>query len=124
MKISRSTTKAELRTISLLLAKVVNLKSLHLILKLSPDQNGSDWEVLFRELEKLRFLDHISFTIHSLFTTSIFDPVVDCNSVQFEGRNLSKEEGLRRLKSILDHMYKVHRRIRTARNGSLSTRER
>src|SRR5271156_3113937 len=43
MKISRSATKAELRTISLLLAKMVNLKSLHLILKLSPDRNGSDW---------------------------------------------------------------------------------
>jgi hypothetical protein len=117
MKISRSTTKAELRTISLLLAKMVNLKSLHLILKLSPDRNGSDWEVLFQELNKLRFLDHISFTIHCLFTTSVFDPVVSCSSVQFERRNLSKGEGLRHLKSILNHTCKVHRQIRTVRNG-------
>lgn len=123
MKISRSTTKAELQTISLLLAKMVNLKSLHLILKLSPDRNGSDWEVLFQELDKLRFLDHISFTIHCFFITSVFDPVVDCNSVHFEEGNLSKREGLRHLKSILDHMYKVHQRIRTVGNGSLSTRE-
>jgi hypothetical protein len=61
MKISRSTINAELRTISLLLAKMVNLKSFHLILKLLPDWDGSDWEVLFQELNKLRFLDHISF---------------------------------------------------------------
>jgi hypothetical protein len=117
IKISRSATKAELRTISLLLAKIVNLKSLHLILKLSPDLNGSDWEALFKELDKLRFLDHISLTIHCLFTLSVFNPVVECKSVQFERRHLSKREGLCHLKSILDHTYKVHRRIRTLRNS-------
>jgi len=120
MKISRSTTKDELRTISLLLARMVNLKSLHLILKLSPDQNRGGWKFLFQELNKLEFLDSISFTIYYIFTTSIFDPVIDCNRFRWEKKNLSKEEGLRSLKTRLNHTYKVYQRIRVVTDGPLS----
>jgi hypothetical protein len=135
MKMFSFRTASELRTLSRLLAKMTALKSLHLILILSPDQNGSDWEVLFRELHLLEFLDCVSFTVHCVFpwlqvkvstlaTTSgrVYVPVIESNTVRFEGVNLSKEEGLRDLKSILSHTYEVHRRISSVRNGLPSRR--
>jgi hypothetical protein len=112
---------------------MTSLKSIHLIFILPPDRNGSGWEVLLRELRELKFLDHVSFTIHCTFpwyedlrasvltlTTPYgraYVPVINFNTVRFEGTNLSKGDGLGDFKSILSHTVEVHRQISSGRNG-------
>ena len=131
MKASRIGT--ELQTLARLFAKMISLKSIHLIIILPLAQNESDWEVLLRELCELKFLDHVSFTIHCTapwyedlrasvptLTTPCgraYVPVINSNSVCFEGTNLSKGDGLGDFKRILGHMDEVHRQISSGRNG-------
>jgi hypothetical protein len=128
----------ELRTLARLVARMVSLESIHLILILPPDRNGSDWEVLLRKLRELKVLDHISFTVHctfpwyeplrasalTLITPSgrTYIPVVNINTVRFEGTNLSKGDGLGDLKRVLSHTVEVRRQISSRRNGWASSR--
>jgi hypothetical protein len=127
MKASRSGIDTELQTLARLFAKMISLKSVHLVIILPLAQNESDWEVLLRELCELKFLDHVSFTLH--YTSPWYDdlragvptlttpcgrtyvPVINSNSVCFEGTNLSKGDGLGDFKRMLSHMNEVHRQI-------------
>jgi hypothetical protein len=138
MRLSRSGIDTELRTLAGLIVKMTSLESIHLILILP--SKGSDWEVLLHGLRKLKFLDHISFTVHCTFpwyeplrasaltlTTPsgrAYVPVVNINTVRFEGTNLSKGDGLGDLKRILSHTAEVRRQIswRSRRNGWPSSR--
>jgi hypothetical protein len=133
MKASRSSIDTEIQTLARLFSKMISLKSIHLVIILPLPQNGSDWDVLFRELCELKFLDHISFTIYCIsswyedlrasvptLTTPcgrVYVPVFNSNSVCFEGTNLSKGDGLGDFKCILGHMDEVHRQISSGKNG-------
>jgi hypothetical protein len=133
MKASRSRIDTELQALARLFAKMISLKSIHLVIILPLAENGSDWEVLLRELCELKFLDHVNFTIHctspwyenlranvSTLTTPCgraYVPVINSNSVCFEGTNLSKGDGLADFKLILSHMDEVHRQISSGKNG-------
>ena len=116
---------------------MISLKSIHLVIILQLAQNGGDWEVLLRGLCELKFLNHVSFTIHctapwyedlranvhTLTTTCgrAYVPVVNSNSVYFEGTNLSKGDGLDDFKRILSHMDEVRLQISSGRNGQVET---
>ena len=127
MKMPASGTASELQTLSRLFAKMIELQSLHLILIYSPDRDGSDWEVIYQEFQRLEFLDCLSFTIHCIFlryedlrarvpsfsSTSghVYVPTVYFSIARFEGANLSKTDGLHDLKDILGHIYDIYLRI-------------
>ena len=110
--------------LSRLLAKMSRLKSIYFILIISSDQIGSDWDVMIRELYQLEYLGCIGFTIYCLFPwyedlrgrfskfiisySHEYVPVVNFNSVRFDGVNLSKEIGLSDFKGVLSHTHNVY----------------
>jgi hypothetical protein len=127
MKAPRSGIDTELQTLARLFAKMISLKSIHLILLLPPDRDKSDWEVLLRELRELKSLNDFSFTIYCTFAWNddlqakfptlttpcgrAYVPTINSNTVRFEGTNLSKGDGLGDFKSILNHTVEVYRQI-------------